>query len=889
MSNEEIFKKKFEEQKVIIWKNNYINYDLLKVELESIIPKNKEDIKEQIIENKNIKEINPEYVMIKMGDDEMSAKEEKLEMPNEKNNNAKNEKKTIEISLNMPIINFINFFKAEESQLYTKINTQISNYMNSKKKNDKNIEILQELEYLSKLCKELLNYVYLNIITLLRILNKFDNMFTNISYDYIKKVLSNGKLTYILRFIIIDKSLASLEDILVDIEKSLENNNYFKNNKNEENKFKENKSNIINNIKESNYIYEKIFAELNAWEKYLNINVGLSTSSHESVFANTSFIGDSILLSGNDVDRNRKKKLNYFEVDENLNNNIDNNGNDILGINSKENIIVDFGVLFDPLDTFSYQTNKVLSTENSGNLQLIIYLVGFYSYSYILLVPDIIIFLYDYVFSDIDPLKNPPKEELYLYGVAISIPLIGNVITKIFYEKYFYKFSFQCNLIFSLIFIALYYILFYLGVIFNESILNIILIIVGRFFLGLSYLKQISKKYIDNYVPRTNLIRANEKYNYSMYIGYILGLLINSLGYFKWKPDDKFHSKVIYISIIIGLSINYCIVMLISICIQFKELHNNNLYTKKMDLIIKNKNDNNQNNILDNNKSYEEDEDNESKNENDEKHLLTNFINKNRKKKGKYYKIIFFILLVNLFTSQYIGENLLLLLPRLVTYNYLKYMNDDKKEKSNYLIIFPIISSFSYLISYFLQRIYLKNSYYINRRKYIIILILIFMIIFTLSLSFLCIDLRDYDLNYYNIFPTIGFFLLIFTNEFFHTTSINFFIRLLPTEKFIIGYFSASTLINIITKIARLIPSILFFTYFFFYKIQGEKERDNIFIDENGDTNYFNDSILKIKFNMFNLYIFGIQLVLLVLNLIAFIIFGSYMTNSSVNRLLIHT
>ncbi len=260
-------------------------------------------------------------------------------------------------------------------------------------------------------------------------------MFTNISYDYIKKVLSNGKLTYILRFIIIDKSLASLEDILVDIEKSLENNNYFKNNKNEENKFKENKSNIINNIKESNYIYEKIFAELNVWEKYLNINVGLSTSSHESVFANTSFIGDSILLSGNDVDRNRKKKLNYFEVDENLNNNIDNNGNDILGINSKENIIVDFGVLFDPLDTFSYQTNKVLSTENSGNLQLIIYLVGFYSYSYILLVPDIIIFLYDYVFSDIDTLKKPYKEELYLYGVAISIPLIGNVITKIFYEK----------------------------------------------------------------------------------------------------------------------------------------------------------------------------------------------------------------------------------------------------------------------------------------------------------------------------------------------------------------------------------------------------------------------------------------------------------------------
>jgi len=153
-----------------------------------------------------------------------------------------------------------------------------------------------------------MNYVYLNIIVLVRILNIFDNMFTNISYDYIKKYLSDGKLTYLLKFKIIDKCLVSIEDILTNIEEKLNQINYFKNNKIEENKYKEKKNIIFKNIKDSNDIHEKIFIELKKWENYLSIKLELPISNNDSIFANTSFIGDSILSSGDEINIRQKKQ-----------------------------------------------------------------------------------------------------------------------------------------------------------------------------------------------------------------------------------------------------------------------------------------------------------------------------------------------------------------------------------------------------------------------------------------------------------------------------------------------------------------------------------------------------------------------------------------------------
>ena len=264
---------------------------------------------------------------------------------------------------------------------------------------------------------------------------------------------------------------------------------------------------------------------------------------------------------------------------------------------------------------------------------------------------------------------------------------------------------------------------------------------------------------------------------------------------------------------------------------------------------------------------------------------MTNYVNKNRIKKGKYFKIIVFVLLFSLFTSQYISENLLLLLPRLLTYKYLDKKNNNIKEKSNYLIIIPLLSSVAYLISYFIQRIYLKNSYYQKNKMFIIILMLIFMIIISISFSFLCIDLSKLNLNLYNIIPTVGFFVLIVLNELFHTMSINFFIQLLPTENMKLGLFSASAFINVITKIARLIPSFIFLSFYIIYKKKIIKEKlDDIFIGDNL-TNFkkYNN---RIYINICNSIIFGIQLIFLFLNLIIVICFKRYLKNMPINRLL---
>ena len=422
-----------------------------------------------------------------------------------------------------------------------------------------------------------------------------------------------------------------------------------------------------------------------------------------------------------------------------------------------------------------------------------------------------------------------------------------------------------------------------LTLIFNKSILRILIIIIGRFFLGLSYLKQITKIYEDNFVPRTNLVRANEKYNYSINIGYIMGLLINSLGFFHWKRNDKFHSNLIYASIVIGLSFNFSIVMLTSIFIQFKEINNNIIEDKEINII--NRNENEDENNLDQNVVFDEEEEeidnNEEKNEKNINHLLSFYLNKNRTKKKPYFKKIVFILLFNLFTSQYISENMLLLLPRLLTYNF----NNKNSEKSIYSFIIPVFSSIAYLISYFIQRMYLKNSYFQTIRLFILILILISMIIFSMFFSFLCLDLSKLNLNPYNIFPTAGFFILIILNELYHSISNNYFINLLPTGNFKLGNFSESTLINIITKIARLIPSFVFLLFFLIYKIKDIKENvEDIFIGEN--SNFYQFNKFNVKINICNSILFGIQLIFLVFNLILVISFKSYLKNRPINILL---
>ena len=92
---------------------------------------------------------------------------------------------------------------------------------------------------------------------------------------------------------------------------------------------------------------------------------------------------------------------------------------------------------------------------------------------------------------------------------------------------------------------TLYYILSFLGIFINELLIiikisnesknkniyneyndgeykyytdsDIFLLIIGRFFLGMSYLKQLCKIYIDIYIPITNQVQINQKFTIFFY------------------------------------------------------------------------------------------------------------------------------------------------------------------------------------------------------------------------------------------------------------------------------------------------------------------------------------------------------------------------------------
>ena len=504
-------------EKIKAWNKEYINYDILIKDLDSIIEDNKADI----IKQKELYDI-------------FESKENEGDQSNKI------------ISFNKLTLNFISkldeelnkvhiFFTKKERELYEQINIQFKVYNNKNITEQKQMEIAKNLVKLAQLSRELKSYVYINVISLINILYKADHKLTDISYNYMQKHLtkSNGNFIYILNFKTVDESVVMIDEIFNSIKKNLKKSNYFKNNEEEKTKFNEYKNILKESLNDINNLHEKIFLELNQWEKYLNISLGLPTSSNNSIFKNTDLTGDSIFYSEKSSKGRKKKSLN-------------------IGKDDSEAILIEsynicFGVLFDPSDAFCYKTKDVLSNYNLDNIRFIYLLSGFYSYSYCFLIPDIMIYLLhnngtDYFFFDSSFSLN-----LHLYAFCISIPLIGNIIAKYTLKKYIYK-SYKKLLLFSLILIFMYYFLSFLGLIIMEIFaridfrgkkehrikFDIILILIGRLLLGVSYLKQLCKVYIDIYIPITNQVQINNNITIISYAGYIIGLLFNCLHFFRW-------------------------------------------------------------------------------------------------------------------------------------------------------------------------------------------------------------------------------------------------------------------------------------------------------------------------------------------------------------------
>jgi hypothetical protein len=529
---EEEFLDIFEQEKVTSWDSHYISYEKIIKEMTQLF-----DTKRRAKTTKETNKIT----------NELYEKNDKIlnEMKNRqsfKNNNKINQildstgnlKNDIDSSSTGKIKSFFDlldkeikkiyiFYSSKEKDIYQNINKRIQNKQNIKNKSCEEIlKEMDDLEYLSNLCLELLEFIYLNIRALKSILSILDDNLNyesqTISYNYLKKYLSkdNSDLIYILSFKILDETILAIQGLFGDCRNSLKNNEEFKNNNELKSEYKEHKKNIIKNVDNFDETHEQIFSELTRWQKFLDVNLDLPSSSKNSIFEDTTFVGDYIGKK-----TIKKKSFKKAEKKKNDNEKIiveepDTNSLDIELLESFKRDISD--IFSNQEDYLSKDTKKLLSEENIKNIKFFYILVFFYYYSYFVII------------SIIKKLNEGKK----YYGLIISIPSLGSLISQQ-YIKQIIKCNFKFVLIKSLFFVFCHFIL--CAISFDKPIIYLLLF--ARFLLGLSSLDRLCKIYIDQYIPISKQIKSNKSYLIYIYAGCILGLILSDV--------DMIINDIIYI------------------------------------------------------------------------------------------------------------------------------------------------------------------------------------------------------------------------------------------------------------------------------------------------------------------------------------------------------
>ena len=524
-----------------------------------------------------------------------------------------------------------------------------------------------------------------------------------ISYKYMEKFLSknNSDLIYILSFKTLEETIVVLDELTKEINVIINKNSEFKNNSEFQNRFDEYNSNIKNNISEYNTEHEKIFGELVEWQKYLNLNLHLPSSSNKSIFKNTAYVGDSIPSNKKMVKIN-ENVLQEFKDDEH------GGSFNSQDINILKDYKVDLSEFFLPeeKDRLSY----ILSDENKFNLRILYVLTFFYSYSYCIIMS----FLDERIGFKYKKPKNIGEGKIthyiYLFGLIITFPIFGNLITQFFIKNCINK-NFRNTLLFSFLLIINYYFL----IIISMLIANLVntdnigypiiwLFIIGRLLLGLSFLNQLCKEYINRFVPTLGQIKANQKYSRALYFGYFLTFLL--IGVHNCSTGEKYF----YITILI-ISLSSVFLLIISFFtlkyfknpdINFKILRKTYYEQNHKDQITNNM-------ILEQNeKQIVEEQENMFENANNlaptsGKNLLKEFSREIEKKNKNYFNKVFLYLILFLITSQYSSENCLIFL-HIIVINIYKENSADTT-----LIIGLFCNSFSYLINLIINEFFLKK------------------------------------------------------------------------------------------------------------------------------------------------------------------------------------
>jgi hypothetical protein len=417
----------------------------------------------------------------------------------------------------------------------------------------------------------------------------------------------------------------------------------------------------------------------------------------------------------------------------------------------------------------------------------------------------------------------------------------------------------------------IHYALLLLGAFYKDNKYSIALIIAGRFLLGFSYIKHLSKEYVDQFVPKINQINANKNYMFCLYIGFALGFLSNCLYYYKDFFDFNIFN-INFISFLISFYLLIALILFFVVICNFIEPTNNILLNEEF--LEETKKHRLSRNLVDNvekKKAAFHDKNYSIANSSCEfaqTNILTNFISQHLDK--NYYNKICIILIFLLISTEYTRENLLLLIPRLFYYIYKIYPNNEL----NIYLFLGSITFFAlfYILSFYFIRCFLKKHYTISFKTRFLFIIMF--ILFILSLSFIFLiktDIKIFDdLLMHVIFPQIIIAVIFMLNELYHIIIINIFIYLLPSEEIKICCIRLSSLINFITKFVRIIPCIIIIILYISFK----------------DEDFESEMILnQEEINYCNLFLFGMQSSIFLIFFIFSLCFRSYFRNTSKIRI----
>ena len=859
MSNIDNFGKIFNSEKVKTWDKDYLNYNELIMDIKDIIEFQKKIIKENsnskimhlktslIEDNKTMVDLNERKSVDnglekiqKMGGQGtpltsiinknifLEKKEEKIELYDNKEEiekesyNNEEDKEKVQIkekidsfikSLDKEIKKIYIFYSSKEKDIYQKINKKIQNKSKIYDKNPSDlIKEMNSLLYISELCKQIIIYIFWNIKALKTILFIFDkstkNIVDSLAYLYLKKYLAqnNSDIIYILNFKTLDETIFQVEEISNEIKNIINKNNDFRNNKEQKENFKNFIDGIKINIHDYDKMYQNIFSELSEWKRFLNINLELPTSNYNSIFRNTTLVGDynpsnfqKIKNSKSILKKNNYNLLNDGEGEDDA---VGDNFSLYKFKNKEKKILNKYKIdlsksLFNDVLSLNTKKKKILSNENNKNLILIYIFLFFYSFSYCIIIP---------LLNEQKLIKSEDEYEEYchFFGLIITMPILGNLVSLIYINKLI-KYKYKLTLFLSLFLILIYYLILIAGRIvyhLKEKINNytFFLLLGGRFFLGLSNLRLIGKEYINIFIPNESQIKANQNYLKSSYIGFIIGFLLIGIQNLS-KEFEPFKNTL---TGLIAASCVFSILLCLLALINFEDPKNKNFRSLRNSYIIRKRKNMIANNI---NLSLEQDEkkiveQQENYFENANKiallegvNYLTNESSNLEKNQKKYFNKIFRFLIILLLTSEYTSENFLIFLP---------IINIQKENDNDYK--YGLFSySFSYLLNLLFEAIFLKIISQKHLNKSILKILSIISIIILLVLFIHLLDIFSLK----NLFFLNS--LMITISDFFKILTVNLFIALLPDGNFSFMCMRSNNFIVLIIKLSRLIPGIITF------------------------------------------------------------------------------